>query len=207
MCLVLSICILWAGHAEAAQAKGSITITMKDADSGAQVPGGALRYYRVASIFVSDDRSSWRYTTAFSGCGIPPEEITTAQAAETMADYAKKQSIQGVKAEVDKNARVQITNLNPGVYLMVQDTPAEGYSPVAPFLVTVPTSVDGEYIYDVDATPKLTLKKTDVPPNQPPRTPRLPKTGQLWWPVPLLAAAGIVLLLAGLARLKRVPRR
>lgn len=32
--------------------------------------------------------------------------------------------------------------------------------------------------------------------------PRLPQTGQLWWPVPLLAAAGLALLTAGLLRRK-----
>ena len=40
----------------------------------------------------------------------------------------------------------------------------------------------------------------------PPKTPmpdRLPQTGQLWWPVPLLLAAGLVLVIAGLLRRRR----
>ena len=32
---------------------------------------------------------------------------------------------------------------------------------------------------------------------------KLPQTGQLWWPVPLLCAAGLVLLAAGLVLKKR----
>ena len=43
----------------------------------------------------------------------------------------------------------------------------------------------------------------------PPKTPmpdRLPQTGQLWWPVPLLLAAGLVLVIAGLLRRRRSGR-
>ena len=31
----------------------------------------------------------------------------------------------------------------------------------------------------------------------------LPQTGQLWWPVPMLAGAGVLLLLAGLIQRRR----
>ena len=37
----------------------------------------------------------------------------------------------------------------------------------------------------------------DGPPDTPPNRPRLPQTGQLWWPVPLLVAVGVPLLLTG----------
>lgn len=41
-----------------------------------------------------------------------------------------------------------------------------------------------------------------TPPPTPPRTPRLPQTGQLWWPVPILAGAGLIFLIAGIIRKK-----
>ena len=40
----------------------------------------------------------------------------------------------------------------------------------------------------------------DVPPKTPPETPKLPQTGQLWWPVPILAAAGLAFIIAGKLR-------
>lgn len=40
----------------------------------------------------------------------------------------------------------------------------------------------------------------DNPPVSPPGEPGLPQTGMLWWPVPLLACAGILLFLLGWAR-------
>lgn len=41
-----------------------------------------------------------------------------------------------------------------------------------------------------------------TPPPTPPNTPRLPQTGQLWWPVPILAGAGCIFLIAGMVRRK-----
>ena len=40
----------------------------------------------------------------------------------------------------------------------------------------------------------------DVPPKTPPSTPRLPNTGQLWWPVPILAGVGLAFIIAGKLR-------
>lgn len=40
----------------------------------------------------------------------------------------------------------------------------------------------------------------DVPPPTPPSTPKLPQTGQLWWPVPILAGAGLAFIIAGKLR-------
>lgn len=44
-----------------------------------------------------------------------------------------------------------------GLYLVMQDQPAEGYEPIAPFLVSVPMwdETAGAYLYTVDAAPKL----------------------------------------------------
>ena len=57
----------------------------------------------------------------------------------------------------------------------------------------------------------FTLTNTRVPSDNPPKDPekpggpkdRLPRTGQLWWPVPLLAAVGLILLIVGLRRRRR----
>ena len=56
----------------------------------------------------------------------------------------------------------------------------------------------------------FTLTNTRVPSETPPKKPdspaskpRLPQTGQLWWPVPLLAFAGAVLLILGVRRRRK----
>ena len=96
---------------------------------------------------------------------------------------------------------------------------APGYEAVQPFLVTVPMLEDGRYVYDVNAYGKTALKKTKTDPSgtasggtapsgtAPSGTVSagtipaggLPQTGQLNWPIPVLALTGCVLILIGLA--------
>ena len=47
-------------------------------------------------------------------------------------------------------------------------------------------------------TEKKTEKESETP--KTPDKPKLPQTGQLWWPVPLLIAAGIAFILTGALR-------
>lgn len=46
----------------------------------------------------------------------------------------------------------------------------------------------------------MTNTKPGTPPPSPPPPPDLPQTGQLWWPIPLLAAAGLVMFVTGYVR-------
>ena len=82
------------------------------------------------------------------------------------------------------------------MYLLVQNQAAEGYQAAAPFLVSVPMNEDGTYIYDVDASPKVELTKAPQP-TPTPKPPTLAQTGQLNWPVPVLAIIGLCLFSLG----------
>ena len=74
-----------------------------------------------------------------------------------------------------------------------------------------------ELIYDVDASPKPLQPQPSEPttptepskPSEPtePTEPYLPQTGQLKWPIPVLAIIGMVFLLAGLLVLLRSRKR
>ncbi len=99
---------------------------------------------------------------------------------------------------------IKFENLQTGLYLLVQATPAPGYYPVAPFLVSVPGMEGKEYIYDVNASPKLELEpstppttRPTIPPTTRPTGPSLPQTGMTNWPVPAMAACGVLLVTAG----------
>lgn len=87
----------------------------------------------------------------------------------------------------------------------MQKQAAEGYDAIQPFLVTVPIMENGQYVYDVDAHPKAgtsSRKTTQTPPTQEVLS-ALPQTGQLNWPVPVLAVTGAVLVAAGVVLKKR----
>ena len=85
------------------------------------------------------------------------------------------------------------------IYLVVQNEASDGFLEAVPFLVSVPAKEGNQYKYDVDVSPKLDIapEETTEPstePTSPPPGPNLPQTGQINWPVPVLAALGVFLI-------------
>ena len=104
-----------------------------------------------------------------------------------------------------KKGIAEFRNLPFGLYLAVQETAASGYGQTKPFLVSVPYLEDGAYVYNVKADPKTDLEREVKPtPTEKPSTPsgggKLPQTGQLWWPVPVLICMGLGCIAVGLIR-------
>ena len=155
---------------------------------------------------------------------------------------------EGTVREVDANGNVNFDDLELGLYLVVQTKASKGYKPVNSFLVSLPMAEDGEWNYEVDASPKVGAytpepetppfppdkpdkpDKPDTPdtsenpgnpdnpvapenpdnpvapgsPDNPvlpghPDHPVLPQTGQLNWPIPVMAVSGMLLFAYGWA--------
>lgn len=184
---------------------GSITVTMR---SGSKiVAGGELTAYRVGRVADDGDYNySFVPTGVFTDWGTDFGDLNSgeqsAKTAKSLADYVKKQKITGVKKTVGKDGKVTFPELEQGLYLLVQTKAASGYSAVNPFLVSVPYLKDGRYIYEVDATSKTELEPQPSTTPGNPSTPgeKLPQTGQLWWPVPVLLAAGLLFVVLGLVK-------
>ncbi len=82
----------------------------------------------------------------------------------------------------------------PIVWRVVELTP-EGYT------VSI-TQEAGTFL--VTNTPKQPPETPSVtPPVNPPGQKTLPQTGALWWPVPILAAAGLLLIAAGAGKKRK----
>ena len=175
--------------------KGSITVSMQF--DGEPVPGGKLTLYRVGEVSQDDGNYSFVPTGEFTRWGT---DFGTLDSAEQNAQTAKKlkrfiqsngEDISGITKRIGDNGEVTFSKLEQGLYLLVQTEPATGFSPVNPFLVSIPYEKDGEYLYDLDAQAKTELEQVPKPPQKPGG--KLPQTGQLNWPVPVLAAAGLTL--------------
>ena len=112
--------------------------------------------------------------------------------------------------KVGEDGKVTFSSLPFGLYLAVQKTAPAGYGKTEPFLVSLPYLYEGEYQYDVASQPKTDLER-EVPtkPTSPATNPtfpggkKLPQTGQLWWPVPVLACGGLGCIVVGLFRRRR----
>lgn len=186
--------------------KGSVHITMQL--DGEAVPGGTLTLYRVGEIHEDDGNYSFVPEEEFRDWGESFgeedffEKEDSARLAESLAEYVREQGMTETIREIGADGKVSFTDLELGLYLLVQDAAAEGYNKAAPFLVSVPMTENGSYLYDVDASPKVELTKAPAKPSEPeqpeaPTGPKLPQTGQLNWPILLLVVAGLCLMSAG----------
>lgn len=180
---------------------GSISVTMRHEDDKSAVPGGELTLYRVGDIAEENGNYSYTLTEAFAGSGVTLDNLESAELAKKLADYAKANKLTGTVQKIDSKGVAAASDLTLGLYLVVQTEAAEGYNAVNPFLVTVPVLTDGVYVYEVDANPKVELvtEKEKEPKPTPTPTPgtKLPQTGQLNWPIPLLAGVGLLLFALG----------
>ncbi len=181
---------------------GSISAAMTYEDQA--VGGGSLTLYRVGDVTQDDGNYSFTLSEAFADSGVSLEDITAASLADTLAAYAEENALEGSTVDISEDGTWTASGLELGLYLIVQNDPADGFEAISPFLVSVPMYDEetGAYVYDVNAQPKLgTLTETETttptPSTSTSTDTTLPQTGQLNWPVPVLTVAGLCLLLAG----------
>lgn len=179
---------------------GSIQVILRDTETKEEVPGGELILYRVGEAVEDDGDYFFRAAGDFADCGLTletltSEELESAELAQKLADYAKDHA-KGTTLPVLRGG-VTFEKQDVGLYLVVQATAADGYEKVNPFLVTIPMQEDGVFKYDVDASPKTSVKKAPPTTTTPPKDSTLPQTGQLNWPVPVLTIAGLLFFAVG----------
>ena len=208
LCLVL-LCLTvipsWAHEVPDMEKTGSIALTLQY--DGKALSGGSFVLYRVGAL--AEKNGDYGFTTAgtdFSAFSGSLDKLDAALA-QKLKDYADSQKLQPVASARNSDGKAVFSKVTPGLYLVVQTQRCTGYELLPPFLVSVPMNEDGHYRYDIDAagkfkpTPKPNTPNTPNKPDKPgtPDKPgsRLPQTGQLNWPVPVLAGAGLVLFALG----------
>lgn len=200
---------------------GTIRVRLYDEASQKALRGGELTIYRVAEVQRKNGDLN---------------DLGDSSLAGRLLDYLAPGS-EGTVQAVDNDGNAVFEDLELGLYLVAQTKASAGYKAVNPFLVSLPLAEDGQWLYDVDASPKVgaytpeTPETPDTPstpvspdspstpatpdspdaPNEPstpadtdtpaqpgrPANPALPKTGQLNWPVPVMAVSGLLLFAFG----------
>lgn len=203
-------------------------------ETGVKMQDGEVSIYRVATVKVDNgflfDTSGGQFAENAALSGLESMNSAAlnennARLAETLADNI---TVTPLATGTVSNGEVSFQNLTPGLYLLIQNRESsEGYS-FSPFLMSIP---DAAGSYNITAAPKPGIlgapsgeresetetekqtepPKTPTPPKKPeePTPPgrRLPQTGQLWWPVPLGATAGLLLIVYGILRRRSTGRR
>lgn len=230
---------------------GSIHVNLYDSTNNKALSGGEVTVYRVAEVQRKNGNLSFEYCGDFDGCAIELGDLTDSTLAGQLQEYLSDNA-EGTVREVDANGNVNFDDLELGLYLVVQTKASKGYKPVNSFLVSLPMAEDGEWNYEVDASPKVGAYTPEpetppFPPNKPdkpntpdtpenpdnpdnpvspgnpdnpvapgtpdnpeapgspdnpvlpghPDHPVLPQTGQLNWPIPVMAVSGMLLFAYG----------
>ena len=182
---------------------GHCSITVSMTYKGKAVRGGTLALYKVGDVAENGGNYSF----------VPVEEIRAdipefgdIESPDLAGKLCKLESkltpVTDLPKKVGEDGNATFSDLTFGLYLVVQKTAASGYGKTAPFLVSVPYLYADEYQYDMTSQPKTDLER-EVKPTAPPSSgggKKLPQTGQLWWPVPVLACAGLGCIAVGLFR-------
>lgn len=178
--------------------KGEITIEMRY--DGKAITGGILAAYRVGQVHEDDGNFRFEKTAPMEKFSGDYSHINDPELAEDVYAFVQEHSIQPDAKAENEAGKATFSHLELGLYLIVQTEASEGYEPLKPFLVTVPMNDDGHYVYEVTATGKFELHQEPKPttPAKPPE-PTLPQTGQLNWPIPVMAALGLCLFAMGWA--------
>ncbi|MEG1872999.1 MAG: hypothetical protein RR194_03040 [Ruthenibacterium sp.] len=186
--LVLLTAFILSVHTQAAQPTGSITISVR-ADAAAASMDVTL--WRVADF----DQNQYALVPSFAGSDVALNALSTVEqqlaAARTLAIFSVQHQLCAAQRVTVSAGKALFPSLDRGLYLL--RITGGGAELAEPFLVSIPlqNAADGGWSYHVTAAPKIAPGGT------------LPQTGQNYLGVLLCACAGIALLCAGGAELRR----
>lgn len=170
--LALALCMLtslsvFADSVDLTQ-KSSITIDLRDPQTGAALSGGWLYLYRVADVSLSGGSYVFNPVERFDK-GFDFSNIKSRDLVRTVYNYIRDNSYKCDLYAAIAGGSVRFSDLTPGLYIVIQAGQINGYYPMNPFMVSIPMEFNGKYIYDINATPKMELNKLPTPP--PPTNP------------------------------------
>ena len=133
--------------------------------------------------------------------GIPGDE-PAASRAKILWAYAQAEKLPGLAGQADGEGNALFAPLEQGLYLIGSTASVPEFDP---FLVQIPTEIDGKPVFHIEAKPKQEEPETTTPTEPEPTTPsqNIPQTGTSVIPKYLLMGCGILVTLIGLHQMIR----
>lgn len=195
---------------------GTYTLRLDCRYEGKALSGVSVRLFRVAD---ADVRGGYTPTEDFSASGVALTGLDSAgqwrEAAQALSVWAKQQALTPLTSQTSGGDGAAVfPALKAGLYLVELEPlrRAGGVYTFTPLLAAVPTLSSDGWTNETVVLPKVAFEKDGKPsqPDSEPDTPtpvapgdHLPQTGQLKWPVPVLAVSGMALFAVGLRLTRR----
>lgn len=130
------------------------------------------------------------------------EETNAVYKAKALWAHAQAKKLPGQARQADAEGNALFAPLEQGLYLIGSTAAVPEF---APFLVQVPTVINGKQVFHIEAEPKQEDPKPATPTESAPTTPsqNIPQTGTSVIPKYLLMCSGILVTLIGLYQMIR----
>lgn len=207
--LLISLLFVSLIQAHADSRTGSIDIDYKGrTDNQEEIILFGAKFEIIPIQYVENEKWVWQFS--FVDCGVSLHD-TSAEArnkqAKQLLEYARKKGISGNQQLTDSMGHALFSGLNEGMYLVFQIGSVKNGNDTfesAPFLVSIPSDIDGYLVYDVKVEPKVTWLTDNVPPSVPEKPseknpPKDTNTGvqvkRMTWIVLALCSFGTIVIL------------
>lgn len=137
--------------------KGSLNISLSTNDSKV-IKGAEITIYKVGDVVVENSNLIFKNVPEINSCKIDftkVENITT-----SMVECIQNTNVKKETNKTDREGKVSFTNLDLGLYLVVQTNEVKGYSKIDSYLTMIPEEIDNKWIYDITSTPKTEIYQT-----------------------------------------------
>jgi hypothetical protein len=140
---------------------GSISVTLTEKTQNESIVGAELSVYYVANVILdANGKLIYNYTEDFKQFDTALDDTALATKLDA---FVSEHSLPSIKITTNAVGTALCDGLPLGLYFIKQTGAVEGFAPCTPFIVTVPDKNDGEYVYDVNASPKTeVLKLTSI---------------------------------------------
>ncbi len=206
----LTICLFFSSIPVSAESDdASISILLTDTQRNITVSGVEVSMYKIAE-FTDYKKHEFTVTEEFEQIVSRLDFSTTEKGcsmenAEIILNFIKDNDISAqAVVKSDENGITEFGKVEKGIYL-IDSEDSDKYL-ISAFLVEAPLYEDGKYYNEVQASPKIlsitddnSLPDSSVSDTPPDYGEKIPQTGQLKWPVPVLAILGITLIVIGYA--------
>ena len=137
--------------------KGSLNISLSTNNSEV-IKGAEITIYKVGEVVVENSNLIFKNVSEIDSCKIDftkDKNITP-----SMVECIQNTSVEKETNITDRQGKVSFTNLDLGLYLVVQTNEVKGYSKIEPYLAMIPREIDNKWIYDIVSTPKTEIYQT-----------------------------------------------
>lgn len=166
---------------------GTIIFTAINNSSDTVVENLQVSIYQVKK---QDKEGVMQFSDGFENCTINTNNLSQDNI-DNLKIYAKSNAQPVVVKTTDSNGKFNLTNLDLGIYLLVQESNNEDIT-MQTMLITIPElTIENGLKYEVIAKPKIVNTEKPIIKEEIKDT-VLPYTGTLDWLVPVLAITGII---------------